>query len=145
MSMQKMFVANKALLVNHEGKMLFVCDAGISEDHKGGAGSWDLPGGRMDKEDRTLQEALARELKEELGVELDVSKAEILTASLWSIAGDDDRRVTAIIYLIRVDAEIQVVLSEEHSEFGWFHLSDVDWDTASPCLKQVLRVYQDRK
>ncbi|MBT3230253.1 NUDIX hydrolase [Candidatus Uhrbacteria bacterium] len=143
--MQKMFVANKALIINQEGKILLVRDSGVEKDHQAGAGSWDIPGGRMDKADKTINDALARELQEELGVELDVLNKQIITASLWSIGGDDDRRVMAVIYIIKVNFEIPVILSAEHTEFGWFNPAVVDQETASPCLRQVLEVYQEKK
>lgn len=135
--MQKMFVANKACIINNKGQLLLVKDSGTQEDHQGGSGVWDIPGGRMDKEDRGLDQALCRELKEELGLDIDVSSAEILTASLWSISGDDDRRVTAIIYKLQIEQEsLPITLSDEHSDFGWFHLSDVNELNASPCVKK---------
>ncbi|MFH1611048.1 MAG: NUDIX hydrolase [Patescibacteria group bacterium] len=142
--MQKMFVANKALIVDLQGYVLLLQDSGTQEDHEGGAGVWDIPGGRMDKEDKTLSDALVRELKEETGVDFDVSSAQILSASVWSISGDDDRRVTAIIYLLKVNKRPEIKLSNEHDDFGWFKPEEVDGKIPSPCLRQVLKVYKEQ-
>lgn len=138
-TMQKMFVANKACIVNSEGKILLVRDTGLQQDHQAGEGAWDIPGGRMDKEDKTIMEALSRELKEELGLDIDISNAKIIATSLWSINGDDDRRVTAIIYKLQInEASLPIVLSNEHSDFGWFDLLEINEMTASPCVKKIL-------
>lgn len=142
--MQKMFVANKALMVNKDGKVLLVKDSGNYKDHQAGSESWDLPGGRMDKEDRTLDEALLRELDEELGCRPDISDSEILATSLWSIRGDDDNRVTAIVYLVHVEEELEITLSPEHVDFGWFDpLGEIE-GRLSPCLQQVLAAYKEK-
>ena len=142
--MQKMFVANKALIFNKEGKVLLVRDAGSSQDHKIGQGKWDIPGGRMDKEDRSLQEALLRELKEELGIEVDVSDADILMASLWSINGDDERRVTAIVYILHIKEAITVTLSQEHDDYRWFDPFEEIAEPMSPCLIQAMNIYRNK-
>ena len=58
----------KAVIVNEKGEILLLKRP--KEDNYG-AGKWDLPGGKME-EDENIKEALAREIKEEIGLEIEV-------------------------------------------------------------------------
>jgi cob(I)alamin adenosyltransferase len=118
--MEKKFVANKALIINAQGKILLVRDAG-KLDHAKSKGKFDFPGGRMD-EGETPQEGLARELKEELG--LDANKFQIdrpFFTGLWGVGGDSvNKPIIGIFYIVRPVGELEITLSDEHTEFIWF-------------------------
>lgn len=118
--MEKKFVANKAVIVNQQGKILLVRDAG-KLDHVGVDGKWDFPGGRMDTGE-TPQEGLLRELQEELGftpedVQIDVP----IHVGLWGVGGDTrNQPIVGIFYIVRLIGNPEIRLSEEHNEFRWF-------------------------
>ena len=116
--MQKKYVANKAILVNSEGKILLVNDSGEG-DHANAKGHWDMPGGRMDINE-TPQQGLAREIKEELGIIVDTTKLNPFYVEVWGVGGDIvNEPVIGLFYIVDVDNP-QIVLSSEHTKFQWF-------------------------
>ncbi|MBI4257253.1 cob(I)yrinic acid a,c-diamide adenosyltransferase [Candidatus Uhrbacteria bacterium] len=117
--MEKKFVANKAVIVNQQGKILLVRDAG-KLDHTGADGKWDFPGGRMDTGE-TSQEGLLRELQEELGfTPKDVQIDMPIHVGLWGVGGDTlNHPIVGIFYIVRLIGNPEIRLSEEHNEFQW--------------------------
>ena len=117
--MEKKFVANKAVLVNAQGKILLVRDTG-KLDHKDVEGKWDFPGGRMDVGE-TPHEGLLRELHEELGlVPEDVQIENPIHVGLWGVGGDTlNQPIVGIFYVVRLIGSPEIRLSEEHNEFKW--------------------------
>ncbi|MDP2631706.1 MAG: cob(I)yrinic acid a,c-diamide adenosyltransferase [Candidatus Uhrbacteria bacterium] len=117
--MQKMYVANKAFLVNPQGKILFLRETGFRDDHEFSKGRWHVPGGRMDAGELPLH-GLLREIKEETGLEIEPSKPKLLFADTWTIPGDRDQtRITGLYYVIEVTADVNIELSEEHDALRW--------------------------
>ena len=79
------------------------------------SGMWDVPGGKVESED-TLSGALAREIKEETG--LDLTKVLlILSSSKFTGSLGDHPTIFRNIYLCSAEGEVR--LSSEHSEFLW--------------------------
>lgn len=98
------------------------------------AGYWEFPGGKVEA-DETPEEALARELREELKVDVTVGEF-IVTAT--HEAG------TAVIelstYLCTIIEGVPVLT--EHEEFRWLpvsELSDVEWAPADIPTVELLR------
>lgn len=124
----------KALIQNREGKFLAVKKSVIEKVSSGQrfkkygdmSGKWELPGGRVGKrKDEDRFEALERELKEELGIEvsggIDVVREEI----------EEENTVDVFIVLLRPeDWSGSIELSEEHSKFVWVRTDEyleLDW------------------
>lgn len=59
-------VAQKAIIVRSDGKVLITRDSRDTD-------TWELPGGRLNQGERP-QEGLARELREELGIEVNIAE-----------------------------------------------------------------------
>lgn len=78
-------------------------------------GYWDIPGGKLDDTD-TLQEALAREIKEETGLTLDRVVLQLSTSKFIGEVADKPV-VLRNIYLCTATGEVK--LSFEHSEYRW--------------------------
>src|SRR3989338_2709155 len=140
-NMEKKFVANKAVLVNSEGKILFVCDAGAG-DHVGAAGRWDIPGGRMEALESPL-EGLRREVKEEVGIEIDLKKARPFHVGLWGAGDVVNQPIIGVFYVVPVGAA-QVRLSPEHNDFGWHDPRQPlhSGATTHAFMKEVLEAYR---
>ncbi|MBI5794421.1 cob(I)yrinic acid a,c-diamide adenosyltransferase [Candidatus Uhrbacteria bacterium] len=117
--MEKKFVANKAVLVNQQGKILLVRDTG-KLDHEGADGKWDFPGGRMDVGE-TPQEGLVRELQEEIGVTVqDIQIGVPIHVGLWSCGGDvHNNPIVGIFYIVHLIGNPEIRLSDEHNELRW--------------------------
>lgn len=98
------------------------------------AGYWEFPGGKVET-DETPEEALARELREEL--KIDVTVGEFIVTATHE-AG------TAVIelstYLCTIIEGVPVLT--EHEEFRWLpvsELSDVEWAPADIPTVELLR------
>ena len=118
-----------AVLV-HDGRV-FAAKRGPG---KSMAGYWEFPGGKVEA-DETPEEALARELREEL--KIDVTVGEFIVTATYE-AG------TAVIelstYLCTIIEGVPVLT--EHEEFRWLpvsELSDVEWAPADIPTVELLR------
>jgi len=108
-NVNKMVVVVKGVIVN-EGNVLIVQRA---SDDEVGSGTWECVGGKVDfGED--LEQALVREIQEEVG--LTVSVEMILYATTFKT--DPSRQVVLLTYLCGSEGRA-VILSEEHSNFSW--------------------------
>ncbi len=115
--MEKKFVANKALLINPQGKILLI-EYAPHADHKNSAGKLDVPGGRMDYNEHP-SDALAREVLEETGIIIDGGKATPFFVDLWGVMGKvKDQPIVGIFYIVQV-GDVEVLLSEEHQGIRW--------------------------
>lgn len=110
-------MANKAVIVSPQGMILLVRDAGVG-DHTHHNGKWDVPGGRMEANESPL-EALAREVREEIGFEIDITLARPFYVNMWGVGGDVVNNPVIGIYYIVPSSQTEVALSSEHSEFQW--------------------------
>ncbi|NDD59386.1 MAG: NUDIX domain-containing protein [Chlamydiae bacterium] len=108
----------KALLRNHEGKLLL-----LKKEHKVRGVYWDIPGGRLQKEE-SLMQALQRELEEETGLKhLQISRVVPFVMVLTNIRipiQDSHVGLILSIYLYDLQAAFTPILSIEHTDFGWF-------------------------
>lgn len=118
-----------AVLINED--RVFAAKRGSG---KSMAGYWEFPGGKVET-DETPEEALARELREELKVDVTVGEF-IVTAT--HEAG------TAVIelstYLCTIIEGVPVLT--EHEEFRWLpvsELSDVEWAPADIPTVELLQ------
>ncbi|MBL7045513.1 MAG: NUDIX domain-containing protein [Parcubacteria group bacterium] len=102
---------------------LFLEDDGKLFIFKDKWGDWDLPGGRIKKDEfnAPLEEVVARKVKEELGeaVSYTLGKPEVL---MRHERVEDDTGETARIFAVGYSAKYEsgeVVLGEHHTEMKW--------------------------
>ena len=114
-----------------DGELVFAAQRGLGRSM---AGYWEFPGGKVEA-DETPEEALARELREEL--KIDVTVGEFIVTATHE-AG------TAVIelstYLCTIIEGVPVLT--EHEEFRWLpvsQLSDVEWAPADIPTVELLR------
>ncbi|MBI4435527.1 cob(I)yrinic acid a,c-diamide adenosyltransferase [Candidatus Uhrbacteria bacterium] len=143
--MEKKFVANKAVIVNQQGKILMLRDAGHA-DHQNLKGELSFPGGRMDH-DETPYEALAREIEEETGL-----TAEHLTIGRpfhvrrWGVGGDVvNEPIIGIFYLCFLKGDPEIRLSQEHNEIAWIDPKQpLPAELQTDSMKLLMASFQDQ-
>lgn len=74
-------------------------------------GEWELPGGKLDK-DENFEEAAVREAQEELGYKLDASEL-----TYYSSSSSDD--LSVVVFYHYVDEKPKISLSTEHESYKW--------------------------
>ena len=123
-----MYVSNKAIAVNASGRVLMM---------RLKNGKDDLPGGRMDAGEG-IQEGLRRELREEIGVDVDTSGLQPFHAARRHY-GSMDEWVACLAFVVPV-GDIDVTLSPEHVGFDWIDA----WTTTSnvPEIEEVMEAYR---
>ena len=116
-----------AIIQNPQGQYL-CCKRG---DWKSAPNKWEFPGGKPEANE-TLEDALTREIREELGVEIRVLR-------------QFDRSTTGEIDLVCFVCELVDEVptnSTDHSELRWVpedELSKLDWaEPDLPALKRIL-------
>ena len=89
------------------------------------AGKWEIPGGKV-KKCEYFDEALKREYLEETGLEVDVE-------SLYNVVRKDytacktSEEVKSIQLIKKVTCQSdKVEISEEHDDYGWFTLEEIE-------------------
>lgn len=92
---------------------------------------WELPGGKVE-EGEFFADALVREIKEETN--LDVEIGDFCEA----VQNDYPHKRTVQIMMYLVDAEGEVKISDEHTEFMWASLEKIKTLKISTSLKKVL-------
>lgn len=109
-------VGVKALVTDSEGKILLLKAAkGHHDAH------WDLPGGRIE-DTQTPEEALRRELEEEIGVtEVGSIVFHSGCISNFELHFDDLGTVGLVLmaYEVMLAPDIHIKLSDEHTDYEW--------------------------
>jgi 8-oxo-dGTP diphosphatase len=118
------------ILRNEKGEFLLLRR---SEDSHTNPGKWDLPGGKLEREE-ILEEAIVREVWEETQISI----------VPWEIAGYvtfelPEKRVIAIVYDGRYTVS-DVKLSHEHTEYAWISLNEIlEMHTLPPYFKDFFK------
>jgi len=123
-----------ALLLNAEGKTLLV--------RKRGTGAFMQPGGKIEAGERP-EEALGRELKEELDIDADIAQALFLGRFSAPAANEPGFEVCCELYEIRMDAA--VVPAAEIEEAVWVDADSATARELAPLTRDhVLPLYRQR-
>jgi 8-oxo-dGTP diphosphatase len=110
-----------------------------SADFKAGPQKWDIPGGRIEP-DEALEVALAREVREETGLQL--TRVDTLQAAQDIFVSDAEIHVVRLTYTGQADGE--VTISDEHDDYRWMTVQEIlDELHVDSYLKEVLLQIQE--
>lgn len=123
-------VGVKAFIVNEKGQVLL-----LLKPAKGGHHDqiWDIPGGRIETS-MSLIENLGREVFEETGMELDTTSPVLVSAQ--EIRVRDELYVVRLSYVAKASGEVSI--SEEHLEYKWCFLEEMEEMNLDPYIREVL-------
>jgi 8-oxo-dGTP diphosphatase len=107
-------------VVINEGRILL-----LKRAMEPGKGKWALPAGYVEPAE-TIEQAIIREMKEETGLDVEVSYLRSYAKQL-----DDGRAFLSLMFIARTDRN-DVVIDDESLEWNWFPhqrsaLEDLDW------------------
>lgn len=109
---KQFFFSTKALIMNGDK---FLAMYKIIDGDKW----WDLPGGRMEFGE-TAEETLAREIREELSVEIKPVKL----LDTWMYMPNENFQVVGVIYLSEIVSG-DIKISDEHDGCEWISIKDI--------------------
>ena len=110
-------VGVKVLLQNPAGKYLLIRRS--EEKYPEVGARWDIVGGRID-DGTTLLENLKREIKEEVGLELQDEPKLVAAQDILRVLG---RHVVRLTYAGKIAGKPK--LDGDHTEFGWFTIDEM--------------------
>lgn len=122
------------ILIEYQGRYLFLRRA---QSFQSGPQKWDIPGGRIEPEE-SLEEALAREVKEETGLVVD--KVDKIISAQDIFVKDAGVHVVRLTYLGTASGDIKI--SDEHDGFRWMARDEV---LTEPHVDSYLRQVLDGK
>jgi len=96
-------------------KAIISCSGGVLLLKDKAKDKWEFPGGRID-EGENIEEAMSRELHEELpGAQLD-SHGEVLHVAVGDFMVENDHKLCLIFYAVQVSLPKVIKFSSEHTE-----------------------------
>lgn len=114
-------VTVKGLVWDETGRLLFVRERGDT---------WDLPGGGLEHGEEIF-EALRREFREELKVEIEIINTSPIVIPTWHEKFDDP--VLILAYQVRLLGQPQA--TEEVEELRYFNTAEIATHKLDPALK----------
>lgn len=133
-------VAAKAILVNPEGKILILREAGETYAEGTNPGKYHgAVGGRINPSE-TYAEGLKREVAEETGITDFEPLYPVHVDEWWPVIKGQTRHIIAIFTVCKVTSS-EVRLSEEHDEYHWISPEEIDKYDIYPTNRDALAAY----
>jgi len=98
--------------------------------------SWELPGGTVEDTDQTYLAAALRELAEEAGIQVEGAPAWVMGTAPMQTPG------AGLVFGYNIDrGELppKPVLSDEHTDYGWFEIDALPDQIHAICIHPILR------
>ena len=125
----------KILIVNSKDEIL-VLTLGRHLKHPEKSYGPDLPGGVVDPGE-SEQAAVIREVQEECAIDLDPSKLQ-LAYTETAYYEKENKSVTKLLYIIRLDGAPSITLSWEHSAYEWVSLNKLQTIDLRPFFNEAI-------
>lgn len=129
--MKTFYVGIKGVIVKNNKVLVMRANSKTHEDR------WEVPGGRIDG-DETIEQALHRELREELPNIKNIVLEHIVDARRLHKDIDGDKSLVLIFYKVSADFDGEPRLSDEHVEAKWLDKNEAI-ELAEPIVKQAIR------
>lgn len=123
--MKKFYIGIKAAIVNNKKAL-------VLRKTRSGINVYDLPGGRIDKGE-LIQDALKRELKEEIGLKI-FSNPKLINVFERQDYKKNGTYLMLVVYKIETKA-FKIKLSNEHTNYEW--ISKKELNKISKNTKQI--------
>lgn len=109
----------------------------LKRKNKPAQGLWWFPGGRVNKLE-TLEDAVKRKSKEEMGIDVKIDKSLGTETTIYPDGPFDDRTHTVnVVFLVRpLLKNHSVKLDDQSEDYQWFEKVDRKWH---PYIKNVLK------
>ena len=123
-------IGQYVLIKDTEGKILLL--------ERRQSRNWSLPGGRLDKDDKHPIEAVLREIKEEIGLEIsDPIPVDV------KLIEDKWQKKYCVYFITDCNDVSELVISDEHSSYKWVGPIDIEnmQLDEEPYLREVLFKY----
>lgn len=130
-------VAAMAVIVNSKNQILM---AKRSRHKEHAPGQWDPPSGRLVQHE-TPRQAVRREIKEELGSDIDVEVVEPYFT--FRLVRDDGFHVIGISFYCRYRGG-GIELNDENEEYRWVTIDEAMKLTANKGLQEELRYFKKK-
>ncbi len=125
-------------MINFAVKIVIFFDSRVlclkrSEKEEWAKNLWDIPGGRIKKEELVI-DSLKREIEEETGIK--IRNQNILPLRLWEVPEKSLIGLTFVTFLSKLPKEIRP--SGEHSKYKWIRREEIEDLDMHPGLKKDL-------
>lgn len=109
-----------SILIYNEGKLLILKRA---DSDKADANLWTIPGGGIE-EGEDLEAAIKREVLEETGIVLDSLNLKDLQGFIFEDF-DENNKLTIGVLSTTIKT-LKILLNNEHSDYKWIDISEID-------------------
>lgn len=124
--------------INNNGKFLLVRRAANDSSYPE---FWEIPGGKLEINE-TPHEGLLRELKEETGINVDIISP--ISVAHFTIPAKNTQYIQ-INFLCYPNSEINITLSQEHSDFAWITFEVISEYKINPQMKQEILKFKNHR
>jgi len=137
-SRPRILLVNRSFVVNKKGELLIIKR---SANDKHDAGLWEVPGGKLD-EGQDISHALEREIFEETGLLVTpILRTGYFESEIVADGAYKGMPYVVIVGISRVDGG-KVKISEEHDDYAWVELKDINNYELSPVIKKAVIILQ---
>lgn len=125
-------------MIIHKGRFLIIKR---SETDDFLPNCWELAGGGVEASE-TIEDALIREIKEEIGIDITYNKKELIGISEEFMDKDKTKRYLQLNYKVELQSEPKITLSSEQQAYDWATKDDPRLDAF---LKEIVKQLEIHK